>query len=89
MASTRVSGVRLENVLQQAREPLFWLNADQKLIWVNRAWEELTGHPSESVLGMVCHAHGPTRARATSPGWAGASFHQARPGPAGRREGRR
>jgi transcriptional regulator with PAS, ATPase and Fis domain len=62
MASTRVSGVRLENVLQQACEPLFWLNPDQKLIWVNRAWEELTGHPAESVLGLVCNAHGPTQA---------------------------
>jgi len=62
MASTRVSGVRLENVLQQACEPLFWLNPDHKLIWVNRAWEELTGHPAESVLGLVCNAHGPTHA---------------------------
>ena len=62
MASTRVSGVRLENLLQQACEPLFWLNHDHKLIWVNRAWEELTGHPAESVLGLVCNAHGPTHA---------------------------
>ena len=62
MASTRVSGVRLESVLQQACEPLFWLNPDHKLIWVNRAWEELTGHSAESVLGLVCHAHGPTHA---------------------------
>jgi transcriptional regulator with PAS, ATPase and Fis domain len=62
MASTRVSGLRLESVLQKAREPAFCLNPDQKLIWVNQAWEELTGHPAESVLGLVCHAHGPTRA---------------------------
>jgi DNA-binding NtrC family response regulator len=48
--------------LQQAREPLFVLNPDHKLVWVNRAWEELTGHPAESVLGQVCNAHGPTRA---------------------------
>jgi PAS domain S-box-containing protein len=62
MASTRVSGARLENLFQQAREPMFALNPDQKLVWVNRAWEELTGHPAETVLGQVCHAHGPTRA---------------------------
>src|SRR4051794_22388164 len=62
MASTRISGVRLESTWQQAREPLFWLNHDHKLVWVNRAWEELTGHRAESVLGMACHAHGPTRA---------------------------
>jgi DNA-binding NtrC family response regulator len=60
MASTRVSGVRLESTWQQAREPLFWLNPDFKLVWVNRAWEELTGHPSESVIGLTCRAHGPT-----------------------------
>jgi DNA-binding NtrC family response regulator len=62
MASTRVSGVRLESVLQQTREPLFWLSPEHKLTWVNRAWEELTGHAAESVLGLVCQAHGPTRA---------------------------
>ncbi len=62
MASTRVLGIRLETVLQKAREPLFWLTSDCKLVWVNRAWEELTGHPAESVLGVVCRAHGPTRA---------------------------
>jgi DNA-binding NtrC family response regulator len=65
-SSLRVSivpmALKLENAWQQAREPLFWLNPDLKLIWVNRAWEDLTGHPAESVLGMVCHAHGPTRA---------------------------
>src|SRR5512142_979987 len=62
MASSRVSGERLEKIWQQAREPLFWLNADRKLVWVNRAWEELTGYPAESVLGLACNAHGPTRA---------------------------
>jgi DNA-binding NtrC family response regulator len=40
---------------------MFWLNAELKLVWVNRAWEQLTGHPAESVLGMTCQAHAPTR----------------------------
>lgn len=62
MASSRDSGFRIKQLWQQARDPLFWLNADLKLVWVNRAWEELTGQPSGSVLGLVCHAHGPTRA---------------------------
>jgi DNA-binding NtrC family response regulator len=48
--------------LQQACEPLFFLNPEHKLVWVNRAWEELTGHAAESVHGLVCQAHGPTRA---------------------------
>jgi transcriptional regulator with GAF, ATPase, and Fis domain len=62
MASSRGSGERLDRFWQQAREPVFWLGPDLKLLWVNRAWEELTGHPASEVLGRVCHAHGPTRA---------------------------
>jgi transcriptional regulator with AAA-type ATPase domain len=62
MPSPRVSGARFDQLLQQAREPAFWLTAELKLVWVNRAWEELTGHPLNSVAGLVCRAHGPTRA---------------------------
>jgi DNA-binding NtrC family response regulator len=47
--------------LQQAREPIFWLDAQLKLVWVNRAWEVLTGYRAESVLGLTCQAHAPTR----------------------------
>ncbi len=60
MSSPRVSGVRIDQTVQQAREPVFWLNGDLKLVWVNRAWEELTGHGADSVIGMVCRAHGPS-----------------------------
>jgi transcriptional regulator with GAF, ATPase, and Fis domain len=62
MASSRFSAARLDQLLQQAREPAFWLSADLKLAWVNRAWEELTGHPAKAVSGLACRAHGPTRA---------------------------
>lgn len=62
MASSRVSGARLDQLLQQAREPAFWLNAGRKILWVNRAWDELTGHPAGSVVGLTCRPHGPTRA---------------------------
>lgn len=61
MASSRVPGARLESLWQQAREPVFVLSPDCKLVLVNRAWEELTGHPAEQALGLVCRAHGPTR----------------------------
>ena len=61
MATSRVSGVRFDQLLRQVREPAFWLTADLKLIWVNRAWEDLTGHPAASVAGLICRAHGPTR----------------------------
>ena len=62
MATPGVSSVRLDRLLQQAREPAFWLSSELKLIWVNRAWEALTGHPAASVVGLICRAHGPTRA---------------------------
>jgi len=61
MASLRLSGARLDSFWQQVSEPTFWLSPDFRLIWVNRAWEELTGHTVEMVMGLVCQAHGPTR----------------------------
>lgn len=61
MPSPRVSGARFDHLVQQAREPAFWLNSDLKLVWVNRAWEELTGYSAADALGLVCRAHGPTR----------------------------
>jgi transcriptional regulator with AAA-type ATPase domain len=62
MPSPRVSGARADQLLQQAREAAFWLNGELKLVWVNRAWEDLTGHPAVEVVGLECRAHGPTRA---------------------------
>ncbi|MGE3822446.1 MAG: sigma 54-interacting transcriptional regulator [Isosphaeraceae bacterium] len=59
MASSRVYGARIDQFLQQAAEPAFWLTRDLRLIWVNRAWEELTGHSASEALGLVCQAHGP------------------------------
>lgn len=61
MPSPRVSAPRFDQLVQQAREPAFWLNPDLKLVWVNRAWEDLTGYPAGMALGLVCRAHGPTR----------------------------
>ncbi|GAC1466578.1 MAG: hypothetical protein NVSMB9_07270 [Isosphaeraceae bacterium] len=60
MASSRNPVTRPEQILRRSREPCFWLNAELKLIWVNRAWEELTGHSAASVAGLVCQPHGPT-----------------------------
>ena len=61
MPSPRVSAVRIDPLLQQAREPAFWLGPDLKLVWVNRAWEELTGYPSTEALGLICRASSPAR----------------------------
>ena len=73
MPSPRVSAVRFDPLLQQAREPAFWLGPDLKLLWVNHAWEKLTGYSSSRVLGLVCRAHGPTR-DGDLPGLAGSFF---------------
>ncbi len=43
---------------QTAREPTFWLDSDLRFAWVNQAWEALTGHSAESVVGLACHSHG-------------------------------
>ncbi len=48
--------------MQQAREPVFLLGPERRIVSVNRAWEELTGHRSEQVAGLECQPHGPTRA---------------------------
>src|SRR5262245_5390571 len=62
MASSRNSGARMESLWEQAREPAFWLSPELRLTWVNRAWEHLTGCSADEVAGLVCRAHGPTRA---------------------------
>ena len=62
MPPPRVAPFEPDQLWQQAREPIFWLDPALKLIWVNRAWEKLTGYPAESVVGLTCQAHGPTGA---------------------------
>jgi DNA-binding NtrC family response regulator len=49
-----------DQLWKHARQPVFWLDPALRLTWVNRAWEELTGYPSESVVGLTCQAHGMT-----------------------------
>jgi DNA-binding NtrC family response regulator len=60
-------------IWQRAREPIFWLDPALKLVWVNRAWEELTGYPTASVVGLICQVHAPTQAGDASD--LAASFH--------------
>jgi transcriptional regulator with PAS, ATPase and Fis domain len=74
MASPRVPGVRrLDAWLQHAREPVFVLNAECRLVYVNRAWEELTGYAAEAVLGRDCRPLG--RSQAGEPAGLGDSFN--------------
>jgi DNA-binding NtrC family response regulator len=60
MSSPRVAPIEPSLFWQQAREPIFWLDPALRLMWVNRAWEDLTGFDADSVVGMTCQAHGPT-----------------------------
>lgn len=62
MTSSRDLSVRRLNVLlKRAREPVFLLDAERTLIYVNPAWEALTGQPADVALGLECQPHGPTR----------------------------
>src|SRR5262245_26317803 len=58
---------------KSAREPIIWLDGELKIMWVNPAWEALTGHRRQAVAGLVCHAHSPSRAGDTAD--LAASFH--------------
>ena len=60
MAVPRVSAFKPDQLWQQAREPMFWLDQALRVVWVNRAREGLTGHPAESLVGQTCAAYGPT-----------------------------
>jgi DNA-binding NtrC family response regulator len=46
---------------EKACVPVFWLDSELKLTWVNRAWERLTGFRADAVVGLTSHAHAPTR----------------------------
>ena len=85
MPTPRVPVFEPPPLWQLAREPIFWLDPALKLIWVNRAWEELTGFTAESVVGLTCQAHGPTRAGDSSD--LAASFHPPPEAMAGRPAG--
>jgi DNA-binding NtrC family response regulator len=61
MRPSRLIPFEPDQLWQLAREPIFWLDPTLKMVWVNRAWENLTGYPADSVVGLTCQAHGPTR----------------------------
>ncbi len=42
------------------REPLFWLDPNLKIVWVNRAWEEHVGRTGKEIRGAVCRAYTPS-----------------------------
>src|SRR5947209_4972402 len=42
---------RWQALFQRTREPLFLLNRQRRILFVNRAWEELTGLPAAEARG--------------------------------------
>ena len=61
MVTPRATTSRPDALLMHAREPMFVLNAESRLVYVNRAWEELTGHTAEQAARVTCRPHGPNR----------------------------
>jgi transcriptional regulator with PAS, ATPase and Fis domain len=52
-------GFRWQAFFQRSRDPLFLLNRQRRLLFVNRAWEELTGLPAGQVRGLACTRRAP------------------------------
>lgn len=85
MANQRPSVFEPNPIWQRAREPVFWLDPAPSLVWANRAWEELTGYPASTAVGVVCPAHGAARGGDVSE--LAASFHPPPEAMAGRPSG--
>src|SRR5713226_118060 len=48
------SEFRWQAFFQRTGEPLFLLNRQRRILFVNRAWEKLTGIPAAQVRGLAC-----------------------------------
>src|SRR4051812_37837233 len=42
---------------QRSGDALFLLNRHRRLLWVNRAWEALTGMSRATARGLACRVH--------------------------------
>jgi DNA-binding NtrC family response regulator len=49
---------RWQALFQHVHEPLFVLNRRRRLLFVNRAWETLTGVPAAEARGWICSQRG-------------------------------
>jgi DNA-binding NtrC family response regulator len=66
--------LRLPALLQRTAEPLFLLSPQRRLLFVNAAWQELTGIPLSQARGLVCKPY-----RAAEPGSREALLHTLSP----------
>src|SRR6516162_8082366 len=48
---------RWQSLFQRTGEPLFVLNRQRRLLFVNAAWEALTGRTGDEVHGRTCRRH--------------------------------
>src|SRR5262249_29903300 len=46
--------VRWQGLFQRSREPLFLLNRQRRVLFVNRAWEQLAGVSAGQARGLLC-----------------------------------
>src|SRR5262245_58808289 len=56
---------RWQGLFQRTSEPLFVLRRRRRILFVNRAWEELTGLEARAVRGLACRL----RARSADSAW--------------------
>jgi transcriptional regulator with PAS, ATPase and Fis domain len=53
------SEFRWQSLFRRTDEPLFVLSRQRRILFVNPAWEELTGIPSAEACGLVCSRKAP------------------------------
>src|SRR4051794_23542834 len=58
-AATSVRPFRWHAFLQRATTPLFLLNRHRRIVFVNRAWESLTGTTAEQARELACRRQKP------------------------------
>lgn len=51
-------GLRWQTLLQRSTDPLFLLNRQSRIVFVNRAWEQATGMAAADARGLRCRARG-------------------------------
>src|SRR5262245_37637469 len=60
MARRGKRGLRIEQLLRDTAAPVFFLNADREIAFLNPACETLLGRQADQVIGLRCRYHGPT-----------------------------
>lgn len=62
MVESAPGTVDLEAVFNRVAEPIFVLNPDRRLVYCNRACEQLVGRPASELIGLICRYHEPQAA---------------------------